>query len=356
MAPKAHHIGPVEDEIGASGETRVENLVMQRFGKIIAVASLALSGMLMVADMAEARRAGGGFSSFGSRGTRTFSAPPATRTAPAPAAPIERTMTPKTQTNQPSTAAAPAAAAGRGFFGGFGGSMLGGLMFGGLIGMLLGHGIGGGAGFLGLLLQGALIFGAITLAMRFFGRSQQPAYSAGGNARSDGVAQAGPGFTVPRMGSGWAAVAGGSGAAPVKTQDINVGQADLDHFGKMLNDVQEAYGAEDYAALRRLTTPEAMSYLAEELSDNATRGVKNEVRDVHLVQGDVSEAWREEDRDYATVAMRYESIDVLRDRASGRVVSGDPDNLSETVELWTFTRSQGSDWQVSAIQSVDAPQ
>lgn len=39
----------------------------------------------------------------------------------------------------------------------------------------------------------------------------------------------------------------------------------------MLEDVQSAYAAEDYGTLRKLTTPEAMSYLAEELSDNATQ-------------------------------------------------------------------------------------
>ncbi|MGV8939037.1 MAG: Tim44 domain-containing protein [Allorhizobium sp.] len=340
---------------------------MQRFGKMIAVAAVALSGMLMAADMAEARRAGGGFSSFGSRGTRTFSAPPTTRTAPAPAAPIERTMTPKTQTNQPSTAGAPATTPGRGFLGGFGGSMIGGLMMGGLIGMMLGNGIGGGAGFLGLLLQGGLILGAVMLAMRFFGRGQSLAMSgAGGNGRSAAASAPGRGFAIPRMGSGGdgsstpaSGFGFGSGSAVPSasrpSQDITVAQVDLERFETMLKDVQAAYGAEDYAALRRLTTPEAMSYLAEELSENATRGVKNEVRDVHLVQGDAAEAWREDGEDYATVAMRYESIDVMRERATGRVVSGDPDNLSESVELWTFVRKQGGDWLVSAIQSAGDP-
>jgi predicted lipid-binding transport protein (Tim44 family) len=51
--------------------------------------------------------------------------------------------------------------------------------------------------------------------------------------------------------------------------------------------------------------------------------------------------------------MRYESIDVLRDRATGRVVSGDAERPTEAVELWTFLRKPGSDWQVSAIQSVE---
>jgi len=120
--------------------------------------------------------------------------------------------------------------------------------------------------------------------------------------------------------------------------------------------MQAAYADEDYASLRRITTPEAMSYLAEELSENATRGVKNEVRDVHLVQGDVAESWREGNVDFATVAMRYESIDVLRDRTSGQLISGDPDNVSESTEIWTFVRRPGTDWQISAIQAVGDPE
>ncbi|MDX0809625.1 hypothetical protein GOD80_31735 [Sinorhizobium medicae] len=333
---------------------------MQRFGRVLAIAAIGVAAMLTVVDVADARRAGGG---FGSRGSRTFSAPPATRTAPAPAAPIDRTMTPR-QNAQPSTATSPATQnrtgnARPGFFSGFGGSMIGGLMMGGLIGMLLGHGIGGGVGFLGLLLQVGLVVLLISLAMRFFGRNQRPAYSApSATARTSATAGNPPSFRIPRIGEavGSAAAPRSPAAAPAYGggEEISVGQDDLDRFETMLKGVQAAYGAEDYAALRRLTTPEAMSYLAEELSDNATKGLKNEVRDVHLVQGDLAEAWRGDGRDYATVAMRYESVDVIRDRATGDVVSGDADRPTEAVEIWTFVRRPGADWQVSAIQGVEA--
>ncbi len=73
----------------------------------------------------------------------------------------------------------------------------------------------------------------------------------------------------------------------------------------MLKDVQAAYGAEDYAALRQLTTPEAMSYLAEELSDNATKGLKNEVATFTSFRATSRRQWRENGTEYATVAMRY---------------------------------------------------
>jgi len=64
----------------------------------------------------------------------------------------------------------------------------------------------------------------------------------------------------------------------------------------------------------------------------------------------LAEAWREGDAEYATVAMRYSLIDTYVDRASGRVTEGDPVHPIEVTELWTFRRSQGGAWMLSAIQ------
>lgn len=329
--------------MGASGG-KGKLVSIRSISKYLGILAVGLMVSIATTDMAEARKAGG-FSGFGSRGTKTFSAPPATRTAPAPAAPVERSMTPRTNTTQPN--ATPANQQRPGFFGGLGGSMLGGLMMGGLIGMMLGGGMGGGIGFLGLIFQVILIAVLASLAMRFFRNRQQAAHSTptGGPSPQGNKA---PGFEIPRMG----ALLGGS--KPVSADEIGIQKQDLDTFESILKDVQAAYAAEDYAALRRLTTPEAMSYLAEELSDNATKGLRNEVRDVHLVQGDVAESWREGTVDYATIAMRYEAIDVMRDRTTGAVVSGDPDTASDSVEIWTFVRRPGAGWQVSAIQGTDA--
>jgi predicted lipid-binding transport protein (Tim44 family) len=138
--------------------------------------------------------------------------------------------------------------------------------------------------------------------------------------------------------------------------EIGLGQGDLDAFEQLLGEVQSAFGREDYAALRERTTPEIMSYLAEELSQNAVSGRRNDVTDVRLLQGDVSEAWREDARDYATVAMRYSSVDVMRDRSTGQLVEGD-ERPTETTELWTFVRDRagpwGAGWKLSAIQELE---
>src|SRR5690606_41367713 len=165
--------------------------------------------------------------------------------------------------------------------------------------------------------------------------------------------QRGRSFQIPKIGSlGAAAPAEALRRGSDATDEIGVTGRDFDQFEKLLQQVQSAYAAEDYAALRAITSPEAMSYLAEELGENATNGLKNEVRDVTLLQGDLSEAWRENGQDYATVAMRYSSIDVMRDRNTGEVREGDPDQPTETVEVWTFVRKPARDWQLSAIQNA----
>jgi len=352
---------------------------IRRFKGLFAVAALGIAVSFVAVDMAEARRASGG---FGSRGTRTFSAPPATNTAPGQSAPINRSMTPNTNQGaqpgaaQPARPTAQAPQQNRGMFGGMMGGLMGGLLMGGLFGMLMGGGFGGMAGFFGMLLQMLLIGGLVMLAMRFFAsrRQGQPAYggaSGQNNARSDYSANNGQGqggFKIPQMGSRAGAFGGAAAAtaaaAPVATRaaphenamsegdEIGVTHGDLETFQHMLQQVQSAYAAEDYGTLRKLTTPEAMSYLAEELSDHATSGVKNDVRDVTLLQGDVAEAWHEEGQDFATVAMRYSAIDIMRDRATGKVIEGNEHEPEESVEMWTFVRKDGSEWQVAAIQAA----
>jgi predicted lipid-binding transport protein (Tim44 family) len=92
-----------------------------------------------------------------------------------------------------------------------------------------------------------------------------------------------------------------------------------------------------------------LSYFSEVLAQNASRGVINRVSDVKLLNGDLSEAWREGGTDYATVAMRFSLHDWMIDRT---VVDGDPSRAQEVTEFWTFRRSRGGTWMLSAIQQV----
>ena len=230
------------------------------------------------------------------------------------------------------------------FGGGLGGWIMGGLLFGGLFGLMAGTGFGGFGGFLGLLVQIALIAFVVRWLFRRFGQPQTAngapyQYEA---PRQDRPASGGyrPSASAPRSNASRRAG---------RRDEIGVTDTDLSAFESRLSQLQDAYSRQDEAALRRITTPEVFDYLSRELAESHAKGLRNEVYDVRLVEGDVAEAWREADRDYVTAALRYESRDVMRERTTGRIVSGD-DRISEKQEVWTFVRRRGGDWIVSAIQ------
>jgi Tim44-like domain len=125
------------------------------------------------------------------------------------------------------------------------------------------------------------------------------------------------------------------------TSALAIGPADYDAFEKLLGEVQEAYGREYLDALGDRLMPEMLSYLAQDLADNAKKGLRNELSGVKLLQGDLSEAWREVGGEFATVAMRYAIVDVMVDRATCRVVGGDRSVPQEVTEVWTFRRDPG---------------
>ena len=325
---------------------------------------IALAAGLILAGSAAEARVGGGRGSFGSRGARTWSAPPSTNTAPGTAAPIQRSQVPNQgpAVNRPGTPAPNVAQPGR--FG-FGTGLMAGLFGAGLLGMLFGSGFFGGlAGFasiLGLMLQVGLVVLLVSFAMKWFrSRRQEPAY-AQGHQRSMGgsVPPAGGRPMTGGLGGGLAgglggALGGRSQAAPRRPgvrDEIGIGEQDFAAFDRSLVEVQDAYSRQDVARLWELATPEMAGYMQEELSDNLARGVVNKVSNVRLLQGDLSEAWREGNADYATVAMRYALTDVMLDKTTNRVVEGDPSATQEATEIWTFRRDQqGGSWKVSAIQ------
>jgi predicted lipid-binding transport protein (Tim44 family) len=292
-------------------------------------------------------RAGGG-GSFGSRGGFTFSRPSSTMTAPGGQSAFQRSWTsPNQGIFRPS-----AGAYGQrgGMFGGFGGGLLGGLLGAGLIGMLLGHGFGGGLGggmsLIGLLLQLALLYFLFKFVMGLL-RGRSPAQASAYTANPPAGAAPPPfGSYNPASGGGF------SGGAP---QKLDIGPADYSAFEQLLGAVQKAYSDEDVNALRAMTTPEMASYFASDLTENARRGVINKISNVAFLQGDLAEAWREPNAEYASVAMRFSLNDAMLDRATGRVVSGDLSSPQQATEIWTFARPPGGgagDWKLSAIQQA----
>jgi predicted lipid-binding transport protein (Tim44 family) len=348
---------------------------MRRSASILtAIAALALA---LAPALAEARPGGG--SSSGSRGSRTYSAPPPTNTAPGQARSFDRTTAPQTQPGYGQPGAAPSRPGigqpnpAGGFFARnpFMAGMMGGLLGAGLFGLLAGHGLFGGlsgmAGFFGLLLQVGLIALLAMLAIRLF-RSMRgatsPATAGGppasilardmqgrdmqvGGMQARDMHEAGP--RQPAAGMAAGGLARGAGRPQA---EFPVEASDFQAFEALLQQVNAAWSRQDLGTLRRIATPEMADYFAQDLSDLAARGWTNATSDVQLEQGDLSESWRENARDWATVAMRVSMIDVTRRLSDGAVVEGDAQRRTEATELWTFVRPVGGQWVLSAIQQT----
>jgi predicted lipid-binding transport protein (Tim44 family) len=331
-------------------------------------ASILLSSALVLATPFEAAAKPGGSGSSGSRGTRTYSAPAATPTAPKPAAPIERSATPapaapSTATpaaaRAPQAAPAPApAAAAAANKPRFGTGMMAGLLGAGLMGAVLGAGFSGGLGgimsFIGVFLQMALLAGIVFFAIRWFRNRSTPA-TATANAntmRRDAVNLGNTMGNAPSASSHHIAPTRQDNARPENNRPVQINPADFASFEKLLGDIQMHYSAENLNALRAITTPEMASYFVDELSENAKKGQVNRITDVKLLQGDLSESWGEPGVDYATVAMRFALTDVMLERATGKQVASYNNGAQDATELWTFVREVAGSWKLSAIQQA----
>jgi len=311
------------------------------------VLSLALPATLAISS-ADAR-VGGGFSS-GSRGSRTFTAPPSTTTAPSAAQPFNRTFS---QPGSPGTNSASGGLfnrAGGGFFNrpGLLGGLAAGFLGAGLFGMLFGgglfSGLGGFSSILGLILQIVLIVFVVRLAMSWWHRRQmssEPAYA------GPAAGPAAPGNNSTSANFSGMGFGLGSGSTPPQIQPT-----DYEAFERLLVDMQKAFSDEDINKLRTIATPEMVTFFTEDMQQNRSRNQVNKVSDTKLLQGDLAEAWRESDADYASVAMRFSMVDRYVDATSGRLVGGS-DQPVEATEVWTFVRERAGNWILSAIQQTN---
>jgi predicted lipid-binding transport protein (Tim44 family) len=295
--------------------------------------------LALAPSLAQARAGssyGGRPSSFGSRGVRSWDYNGAQ--------PLGRSLAP--QSPSPSAGLGAPAPAYSGslfqrhpFLTGLAGGLFGSWLFGHAAGAAAG---GGGAGSaIGTLMWLAIIGLVVWFAVRLF---RTRAFSNG----------------WPRAGAPLMARSAGAAGTPVRQfrgRDVNLADADLQAFQRLHAEIQDAWSAADLARMRRLMTPEMLEYFSEELTRNTSRGLRNLVGDVHLVKGELTEAWEEGDLQYASAFLQWRAVDyVLRLGASpgdrGAVVGGDSRTPIDVEEVWTFVRRRDGEWLLSAIQQV----
>jgi len=318
-------------------------------------------------DLAEARAGGGGSrgggSSMGSRGSRTYQSSPSN--SPYQAKPIERSATPASNPAAATPGAAPQPVAPQrpSFFGSnpFLSSLAGGFIGAGLFGMLFGGGGIGGMGSpmgaaLGGFLQIALLVGLGLMAYRWFKRSNSMASTSTADGYGYSYGTTAPAAANSFGGSNFASVSGSAGLAN-NDSPLTLNDSDLQAFEALLGKIQHSWSQADMGQMRAQTTPEILHYFNEILAGNTSRGEANHVEQVTLLAGNPIESWMEGEFDYATVHMKWRALDYTTrlDRKQGDadyVVSGSMTVPSEAEEIWTFVRTNGGNWILSAIQQV----
>ncbi|HTK84038.1 MAG TPA: Tim44/TimA family putative adaptor protein [Patescibacteria group bacterium] len=128
---------------------------------------------------------------------------------------------------------------------------------------------------------------------------------------------------------------------------------DLIHFLRGAQDafvmVVEAYAAGDRSLLRDLLSDPVYQAFSNVIAEREKNLQKASV-EIHAVRRVEVVSARLENRDaYITVRFVTDETNVLRD-AAGRVIEGNPDRVSEIIDIWTFTRnlrSRNPAWIVS---------
>jgi len=295
-------------------------------------------------------RAGGGTSS-GSRGSRSFSSPSRTYSAPAPApSPSTRpTPTPAGPVAQP----APAGGFLRSMAGGIVGGLLGGMLFRSLgFAGGMGEGFGGGFGMMDLLLLAGIAYLIFWFVRRKRAAQEAPATAYTSQMAADPYSGGAPNATLD---------------APAWQQDRERGLGhvrqmdpgfDETAFREMCADrffqIQAAWMRRDLDKLRPLLTDEMQAVFGKQIEAAKSKRQINKLENITVRSVELTEAWQEQGQDYLTVRLLANLLDYTVDETTGKVVDGSDATPVKFEEFWTWVRPVGrNDWRLSAINQVE---
>ncbi len=319
-------------------------------------------GLVGVALPDEAWSRAGGGGSLGSRGSRGFSSP--SRSYSAPLRPVSPGPQPLSQPRpdpaaQPSPVPSPAGGFWRSLAGGVAGGLLGGLLFRGL-GFGGGYGgygggIGGGFGLFDLLLLGGIGYLIFRVVWRSRRSEEATATSYYGQMPTDSYGPVGaPAATVE--------VPPASGPEDLERGLGYIRQMDprFDEVGfkEWCSDtffrIQAAWMHRDLEKVRPLLTEEMREAFGKQIEEVRGKRQINRLENIAVRSVELTEAWQEQGLDYITVRFLANLLDYTVDEASGNVVSGSDSDPVKFEEFWTWVRPVGPNpWRLSAINQAD---
>lgn len=287
-------------------------------------------------------RVGGG-RSFGSRGSRSYSAPRTVTPSPAQPSPSRQYTEPaRTPMSQPM--AQPQGGFLRGLAGGIIGGMIGGMLFRSL-GFAGGTGgMGGGIGLMDIVLIGLILYG-----IYWFVKKRREAASGVYSREATSYAPKQPPSCPPSEGAQGDDLEKGLGH--IRQMDPHFDEKkfsdlSMDYFFR----IQGAWANRDMTPVRSQLTEEMFGVLQGDADRLKAERRINKLDNIAVRSADITEAWQEAGKDFVTVRIYANLLDYTLDEMTNQVVAGSKTEPVKFEEYWTFTRSVGDNaWQLSAI-------
>ena len=116
-----------------------------------------------------------------------------------------------------------------------------------------------------------------------------------------------------------------------------------------------AYASGDRETLENLLSPEVYDNFRSAIDDREAAGQEMEETLVGIRSADIVEAYIDESNAYVTTKYLSEQVHVLRNN-EGDVIEGNPNQVTDVVDFWTFVRDTGSsdpNWYLVATRSLD---
>lgn len=313
--------------------------------KWFAVLSVTAFLGVTVLELDALARAGGG-GSFGSRGSRSFSAP---SRSPSQTSPSQQQAAPVPQQ--------PAPQPGGGFLRGLGGGILGGLIGGMLFSSLgfggVGSGLGGsGIGLFEIILLAGIGFFIFKMVRRK--REEQMYYQQSTSSPGGYAAGPVPGSGLDDRGLSPATDSVDQGLAYIRQMDSSF---DVDRFNDTATDIffriQGAWMNRDLSSVSGFLTEEMRGIFQRDIDTYLREKKVNRLDNIAVRQVEPVEIWQESGNDFITVRFYANLLDYTTDEATGLVTAGSKTEPVKFEEYWTFTRPVGNNpWRLSAISQA----
>ncbi len=206
--------------------------------------------------------------------------------------------------------------------------LIGGMIFGALLSLLLGHGFN--IGMPGLL-EILLILGIVYFIFRMISKKkEEPAYSTLNIGASNPVEQYSTSTLITE---------------PYINEELILNLAK-----NAFVDIQRSWSNGDLSSVKNFLTDRMYIYLNSQLQDLKSKGLRNIIEDIKILDTKVVHVEEDGDNKVVVVEIEAEGKDYTID-SNGNVVDGDKNNPVRFKEYWAFV-GKALNWKLDDIRQV----